>query len=96
MIEFCKCGSIFLSSKCTNKNCDFKPVKSSAEPTIKKVKEKKPKAAPNPRKSSKCVTYKIGELLDKESSDREDADGGDDNCRDSSSEFGYADEPEDE
>lgn len=78
MANFCKCGSIIINNKCSNKNCDIKPEPSQLEPVKKESNSKKKApskssstpnktAAPSSkRKSSKCVTYKLSDFLEKQ------------------------------
>lgn len=71
MADFCKCGSIIISDKCTNKNCDFKvakPKSSSAATKSKKTSSNSKTSARGARRSSKCVTYKLSDFLEKEES----------------------------
>ncbi len=78
MANFCKCGSIILKNKCTNKNCDIKLEPSQFEPVKNETNSKKKSHSKNPsnpnktsapsskRKSSKCVTYKLSDFLEKQ------------------------------
>jgi hypothetical protein len=71
LAEFCKCGSIILSDKCSNKNCAFKTDKGlTGTDSTKKTSAAKTKAdkktKTSTRRSSKCITYSIDDLEERE------------------------------
>jgi len=69
LAEFCKCGSLVLGGRCSNKGCSFKsldkqiPVKavrktaSAEKTTVKGTKT---------RRASKCITYNLYESKSEE------------------------------
>ena len=81
MAEFCKCGSLIVSDKCSNKNCAFKTDKVVGGAVAKKsAAEKKSKTTTSTRRSSKCVTYSIDELADRDPRYKDDNDADEDNA----------------
>lgn len=76
MAEFCKCGSVVIGGSCTNKNCSNRPVKSVASTRVRKtgktkttasvVEEKPVQKSSKIQRASKCITYHISELPQKE------------------------------
>jgi hypothetical protein len=70
MVEFCTCGSLIINDSCTNKNCANKP---ASKPTTKRAAKavgvnvvKKVAAPLKTRKSSKCITYNLNDLDNKD------------------------------
>ena len=68
LAEFCSCGSIMISGRCTNKNCDMRheqkpgtPVKASASRKATATSKTDAKPAKT-RRASKCITYNIKDL----------------------------------
>ena len=77
MSEFCECGSLVIDGRCTNKNCSLrgaaKPVpvrKSSAKRKVVGKSLDAVKSAvksPSARRASKCITYNLSDVEEKES-----------------------------
>lgn len=89
MAEFCKCGSLIINDKCSNKNCAFKVDKvpgGAAKKTAaaKSSAEKKSKTATGARRSSKCITYSIDELPDRDPKYKEDLEDADEDSEEES------------
>ncbi|MDP4092230.1 MAG: hypothetical protein Q8920_02620 [Bacillota bacterium] len=68
--EFCTCGSLVINGQCTNKRCSMssatKPAKSrSAKTGSAKTASKEAKPL-RTRKASKCITYNLYDLENKE------------------------------
>lgn len=64
MAEFCKCGSLVIGGRCTNKSCSEKgPEKPAPARTAKKAaaSEKNPAKTTKTRRASKCITYNLYE-----------------------------------
>ncbi len=75
MAEFCTCGSVIIGGSCTNKNCSNKPVKAAstrakktgrAKTATNAVIEKPVQKSSKIQRASKCITYHISELPQKE------------------------------
>lgn len=79
MAEFCECGSLVIDGRCTNKSCTLRAAESPASPkkpaarakaSLKGAVTTKPAAktvkAVNPRRASKCITYNLYDIKDKE------------------------------
>lgn len=65
MVEFCKCGSLIVDGRCSNKGCLLNKNKVGVS-TMLPHKKASPKTksttkSSNPRKSSKCITYNLYE-----------------------------------
>ncbi len=77
LAEFCTCGSLKINSQCTNKNCSLGEViksptaKGSRAKTTraKKSDEQKASKDSSARKASKCVTYSLSDLEEKENAE---------------------------
>lgn len=70
MAEFCKCGSLVIGGRCTNKSCTFK---SADKPVPEKPAAKKAATAEKPvvkssrtKRASKCITYNLYETKSEE------------------------------
>lgn len=65
LAEFCKCGSIIIGGRCTNKGCSMrnsdKPAAIKATTRKTAATEKVPAKTSNTRRSSKCITYNLYE-----------------------------------
>lgn len=62
LAEFCKCGSIIINGRCTNKGCTIKiSVKPLPVNTPKKASaaSKTPAKTTKTRRASKCITYNM-------------------------------------
>lgn len=70
MAEFCKCGSLVISGRCTNKGCSLKTLdKQIPVKTVRKsAAEKTPAKSTKTRRSSKCITYNLYEPKSEEES----------------------------
>lgn len=70
MVEFCTCGSLIINDSCTNKNCSNRPAsKPATKKSTKAVGVNVVKKAVTPlkkRKSSKCITYNLNDLDNKD------------------------------
>lgn len=72
MAEFCKCGSLVINGRCTNKSCTARtqekqiPVKMTAKKSPGAVKT--PAKSARTRRSSKCITYNLYETENEEGS----------------------------
>ncbi len=79
MAEFCECGSLVIDGRCTNKSCTLRAAESPsalkkpaarAKASLKGAVTAKPAAkavkAVNPRRASKCITYNLYDIKDKE------------------------------
>ena len=70
MAEFCKCGSLIIGGRCTNKGCSVKaldkpaPVKTTARKAS--TTEKTPVKSTKTRRASKCITYNLYETKSEE------------------------------
>lgn len=76
MAEFCECGSLIVGGRCSNKSCTLRAA--AGLPAAKKPSAKaraslkgtvaaaKPVKVPNPRRASKCITYNLYDIKDKE------------------------------
>lgn len=75
LAEFCECGSLVIDGRCSNKNCTLRAaanpatvVKTARGRTPgKKADAVKQTRAPNPRRASKCITYNLNDITDRES-----------------------------
>ena len=69
MAEFCKCGSLVINGRCTNKSCavkthETKPAKAETE---KKTRTAVPRVkTTKTKRASKCVTYNLYETQNEE------------------------------
>ncbi len=69
MASFCECGSLIINEKCTNSKCTHRK---KATRTVKKGRPKEKSVTKgkenkkNHRRSSRCITYSIEELENKE------------------------------
>jgi len=76
LAEFCECGSLVVDGRCTNKSCTLR---AAANPSAPKKPAARAKAsskgtvtpkpavkAANPRRASKCITYNLYDIKDKE------------------------------
>lgn len=71
MAEFCKCGSLVISGRCTNKGCSMKTLdKQVPVKTVKKsaAAKKTPVKSTKVRRASKCITYNLYETNSEEGS----------------------------
>mgnify|MGYP006920174126 CR=1 FL=1 len=72
MAEFCTCGSLIIGGKCTNKRCKYKPESQAAGSSSKKAKNAasvtKTARSSSSRRASKCITYNLYDLKEKEES----------------------------
>ena len=69
MAEFCKCGSLVIGGRCSNKGCSFKALdKQAPVKTVRKsaAAEKAPAKSTKARKASKCITYNLYETKSEE------------------------------
>ena len=69
MAEFCKCGSLVIGGRCSNKGCSLKALDKQAP--VKAVKkaataEKTPAKGTKTRRASKCITYNLYETKSEE------------------------------
>ena len=73
LAEFCKCGSLVINGRCTNKSCAARtqdklaPVKATAAKKSHSG-EKVPVKSTKTRRSSKCITYNLYETQNEEGS----------------------------
>lgn len=64
MAEFCKCGSLVIGGRCSNKGCSLKtPDKQVPVKAVRKTAaaEKSPAKSTKTRRASKCITYNLYE-----------------------------------
>lgn len=65
LAEFCKCGSLVIGGRCTNKNCTIKALDKGSNGKEETVKKRRVAATAEkvakPRRSSKVVTYNLNE-----------------------------------
>lgn len=74
MAEFCKCGSLVIGGRCSNKGCTFRSPDrpaSDRQIPVKAVKksaaaEKTPSKGTKTRRASKCITYNLYETKSEE------------------------------
>ena len=73
MAEFCKCGSLVIGGRCTNKSCSLKTLdKQAPVKAVKKASATSAAAAKTPvkstktRRASKCITYNLYETKSEE------------------------------
>lgn len=98
MAEFCKCGSLVIQDKCSNKNCSFRTDKPTAgsKTSASKSKgsaEKKAKTPGNSsRRSSKVVTFKLSDFMEEENKNQKAFGEDEDNAYDNK----YRDEADSE
>ena len=69
MAEFCKCGSLVIGGRCSNKGCSFKTLDKQAP--VKAVRktataEKPQVKGTKTRRASKCITYNLYETKSEE------------------------------
>ena len=75
MAEFCKCGSLMVNGRCTNKGCTSRKQDLAAhnkEAAVKKAGsgEKTPLKNARTRRASKCITYNMYETNNNKSEDK--------------------------
>ena len=69
MAEFCKCGSLIIAGRCSNKGCSFKVLGPEDALPVKKAgrtAEKAPAKSTKTRRASKCITYNLYDTEEKE------------------------------
>ncbi|NJD01129.1 MAG: hypothetical protein FIA99_00675 [Ruminiclostridium sp.] len=72
MAEFCKCGSLIIGGRCSNKGCNLKGLEKQAP--VKAVRKtatggKTPAKCAKTRKASKCISYNLYEAKSEEGGD---------------------------
>lgn len=68
MLEFCKCGSLMIENKCSNKNCPHK-VGAKSDPVVPKRPAASKKTEPKSqkaRRNSRVITYNLYDIEEKE------------------------------
>ncbi len=66
MTEFCTCGSMLINGVCSNKRCPGSVTVKPAKARSSKAGTAKKAAVPKTRKASKCITYNLYDLEDRE------------------------------
>lgn len=74
MAEFCKCGSLMIGGRCTNKSCGIKTqdrqAPEKAPPGKKAARaEKAPAKSTKTKRASKCITYNLYDIQDEKGND---------------------------
>ena len=74
LAEFCKCGSLVMNGRCTNKSCTAEGqnkagVTGMPSKKTRSVAKKSPTKTVNPRRASKCITYNLYEDNNEEEKD---------------------------
>lgn len=68
MAEFCKCGSLVIAGRCSNKSCSFRAQEKTGPgeaPTVKKAGRaagNAPAKGAKTRRASKCITYNLYDI----------------------------------